>query len=229
MKQVWLWVKTMAGALADAAFEYVVPRLFRVLLIIAVAAFLVGALLGARAATADVTTRDFGALAQAELAVHKLEGMRGSCSAVAIAPGLAASAEHCSGLVPGGTLLVRGVALPIAGALVSTDRDQMIIDVPGLECPCVPIDARNDVRVGETVAVVGYPYGTERLTNSGPKVFMMQAPDALESYLVVRTTVAPGMSGGGAFLIREGRVTLVGVISRTDSMGLMALISVFKE
>lgn len=223
------WLAKAGRAILDATFDFVVPRLFRVLLILAVVAFLAGAVLGSRAAEANVTTRDFGALAQAELAVHKMVGQYGSCSAVAIAPGKAVSAGHCSPLVPGGVLEVGDAKLPISGGRESVAVDQLFLDVPGLECPCVPIDYRNDVKVGETVAMVGYPYGLGRLTSAGPKVFMAVTPDTQETYMAVRAVVAKGMSGGGAFLVREGRVTLVGVTSRTDGAGLLALISVFKK
>lgn len=139
----------------------------------------------------------------------------GGCSAVVVAPGYALSAQHCKGLP---NMKVDGHA--VAKIREYSSKDIVLLEVPGLGCPCASI-APTDAAPGERVAAVGFPYGI------GPHMTYGESQGNVlfegEQYLLHTAGTSPGMSGGGVFGIREGRVVLVAITSRSATGGLAAL------
>ena len=141
--------------------------------------------------------------------------MAGSCSAVVVAPGYALSAQHCS-VLPG--MKVDGHAVAKISAF--STKDVILLDVPGLECPCAPV-AMTDAAPGERVAAVGFPYGMGPLMTYGESQGNVYFEG--EQYVLHTAGTSPGMSGGGVFVIRGGRVFLAAITSRSSDAGLVAL------
>lgn len=231
---------TVVGAM-DTVFEYTVPRLFRVLLIIAAVSFLGGAIFASFAHAGTSTKAELEAVAS----VWKFSNELGSCSAVAIKPDVAVTALHCAPLVSTGVLSknFQDKAYKVAGMVAHPDgKDNIVISVPGLPCPCAPVTDEMPKRGDETY-LVGHPHGGPLvLLNGTAQELYYYSPDlndqmeglVPETYWAITPAAIPGMSGGGAFVLRQvvgadgistWRAFLFGVTSRGGAA--ISLISTF--
>ena len=143
---------------------------------------------------------------QAAPTVRILKGDSGNCSAVVVAPGYAFTARHCKDIV---SSKVDGH--PIAEWREFSSKDLAIVKVPGLLCPCAV--ASSPPLAGERVSAIGFPYGIGLTLTYGEAqgdVFYEN-----ERYAHHTAFTMPGMSGGGIFTLRGGRVILVAITSRS--------------
>jgi len=154
--------------------------------------------------------------ARAATRLLKSATVQGTCSAVVIAPEIALTAKHCTGLPD---MLVDG--LPAAVARTHPTEDIAQLSVPGLGCPCVQIGADRPA-LDETIVVVGYLYGDIKVTSRGEYLGPAISPDK-EHYGLATAAVGPGMSGGGVYRVYvTGEVRLVGVLSGMSPQGNVA-------
>lgn len=152
------------------------------------------------------------------------------CSAVAVAPGKLYTAWHCVEysaepapkavvFAPDGRMHEIVVRRPVQGG-----SDLAEIIVPTVTCPCMPTLPKGSLKIDEPVVVVGHPYGMPvsiltRGESQGPLTYLQ------ESYVAITAPVAPGNSGGGTFVVRNGRPYLVGITSKKTEEGSVALIA----
>ena len=132
-----------------------------------------------------------------------------NCSAVVVAPEIALTAGHCADIPSPQLELENGLLLPVESVNALEDRDLAVMIVPGLECPCAFIDYANPALKDEIAYAVGYPYGLMQILTIGH----IQGRETSEGpeYLLSTTPLAPGNSGGGLFVVRDGYVYLVGI------------------
>jgi hypothetical protein len=135
------------------------------------------------------------------------------CSAVVIAPGKALSAAHC--VMEGEATHVEGQ--PIVGAVFDPEgRDLVVLEVPGLHCPCATID-RAVPAANDQVRVIGFPGGKKEdlgVTVRGVGDASVVIPDSgVWEMRMIWTSpgIRPGHSGGGMFAFRDGEWKLVGI------------------
>ena len=140
----------------------------------------------------------------------------GTGSAVAIQPGLFLTARHIAemkGILAG--------AAPVT--FVSAPKDETL-DVAAMKsaaaaCPCAEF-ADSDARPDEQVVIVGWPRGIANVVARGESQGVYLVSE-IGRRLMVQTVVAGGTSGGGGFVMRDGRWQLVGIVaegSSTDSL-----------
>lgn len=223
--------RKLGTSILDAIFDFTVPRLFRALLIAVVVSFLAGALVAHAGSTTKVEL-------EATATVWMFEGGFGTCSAVAVAPGVARTALHCAPLLASGKLRKNFSDVsykPEAGYTAHPDgKDNITIKVPGLPCPCAEVTYELPKR-GDTTYIVGHPGGgpltlllgmAQELYPYTPSLSEQMAGLATELYFAVTPEAYPGMSGGGVFVVRDvvgvdGTLTkkayLFGVTSRAGA------------
>lgn len=171
----------------------------------ALATFCVAILVGGCATSAIAPTFESQIRAEAGPTVRLMKGANGSCSAVVVAPGLALTALHCE----------QAFEPKVDGHLVSewrkfSGKDVALVVVPGLTCPCASLST--PAPAGERLAAIGFPYGIGLAVTYGES-----QGDVIyegERYLHHSAPTASGMSGGGVFVLREGRTWLVAITSR---------------
>lgn len=169
------------------------------------ATFFVAILVGGCATSAIAPTFESRVRAEAAPTVRLMQGANGSCSAVVVAPGLAMTALHCE----------QAFEPKVDGHAVSrwikfSSKDVALVTVPGLTCPCAILST--PAPAGERLAAIGFPYGIGLTVSYGESqgdVFYEG-----ERYLHHTAPTASGMSGGGVFVVREGRTWLVAITSR---------------
>lgn len=174
------------------------------------AAFAVGASFPAPA------TPTFSQVMRAEAAptVRLLKGANGACSAVVIAPGYALTALHCKeAIMP----KVDGHA--VAEWREFSVKDVALVRVPGLVCPCAAVGA--EAPAGERVAAIGFPYAVGLMVSYGESQGDVFYED--ERYLHHSAPTMQGMSGGGVFALRGGRIWLVAITSKGASNSALAV------
>lgn len=126
-------------------------------------------------------------------------------SGVMIAPGVMVTAAH---VVTGAKDITVGPNK--ARATVTRIDEKVDIAVLRVEmgCPCVPL-ADTQAEVDEQVVVVGYPLNSDvqrQVATYG------RAQGVAGVHLVLTAAVAPGNSGGGVFIERDGQWRLAGVL-----------------
>ena len=146
--------------------------------------------------------------AEAAPTVRLLEGANGSCSAVVIAPGYAFTALHCKQVID-----PKVDGHPVAEWREYSAKDVAVVKVPGLTCPCAATAAK--APAGERVSAIGFPYTVGLLLSYGESQGDVIYDD--ETYLHHTAITMPGMSGGGVFSLRRGRVWLVAITSKASS------------
>jgi S1-C subfamily serine protease len=133
-----------------------------------------------------------------------------SGSGTVIAPGEVLTAAHV--VSRPGTFLVRKGDKQYPATVEKTDgkNDLALLKVDGIECPCPDI-AEKSPATDSDVSAIGYPVdmGTQIRTEGKVQGFDKQG------FLIVTAQVAPGNSGGGAFVGSK----FVGVVSHTYGMG----------
>lgn len=143
--------------------------------------------------------------AEAAPTVRLLKGANGSCSAVVVAPGYALTALHCEQAID-----PKVDGHPVTVWRKFSAKDIAVVKVPGLACPCASAGAK--ALAGERVSAIGFPYNIGLLLSYGESQGDVIYDD--ETYLLHTAATMPGMSGGGVFVIREGRVWLVAITSQ---------------
>ena len=130
-------------------------------------------------------------------------------SAVVVAPEIALTAGHCADIPSPQLELENGLLLPAESVYALKDRDLAVMIVPGLECPCAFIDYDHPALKDEIAYAVGYPFNLIQILTTG----YIQGRDIEDSseYLLSTTPLAPGNSGGGLFVVRDGYAYLVGI------------------
>ena len=147
-----------------------------------------------------------------------------SCSAVVVAPGRAVTAAHCAPHAA----FVEDVAVSIV--TVMRTQDIAVLTVPGLECPCAPMEFTPPAK-GEKVVVIGRRQYTTavRMTKPGRVVgtglhrdVFPREPRIGDTWPVFLTNTwtwftpaltENGDSGGGTFAVRKDGLHYVAVNS----------------
>jgi len=160
------------------------------------------------AARQSVPTFEYTMRAEAAPTVRLLKGANGSCSAVVVAPGYALTALHCEQAFE-----PKVDGHPVAEWRKFSAKDVALVKVPGLACPCAV--AGSKAPAGERVSAIGYPYTIGLLLSYGESQGDVNYDD--ETYMHHTAITMPGMSGGGVFALRGGRVYLVAVTSKASS------------
>jgi S1-C subfamily serine protease len=137
--------------------------------------------------------------------------IRSSCSAVVVAPARALTANHCIDIPDMALELNDGSKLAVTVALPDLlGRDLALLIVPDLKGPYAQTtDSR--VERDETLYAVGYPFGLGNVLTIGFLQLRVYNLEDGQWYLLSTTHVAPGNSGGGLFVIRDGIPYLVGI------------------
>jgi S1-C subfamily serine protease len=119
----------------------------------------------------------------------------------------------CAGGERPNVVLASGRELP--GDVMSADQalDLALVRVTGAGIPPLPLGDAGALAVGDTILVVGSPYGLEFSLNAGA-ISNLSRPILGVSYLQIDAQVNPGNSGG-PLLDSEGRV--VGIVSLKHS------------
>jgi S1-C subfamily serine protease len=147
-----------------------------------------------------------------------------ACSAVVVRPGVVRTAAHCLPVI----VTVDGLKPARMSLMYGTDA--AIVEVPGIQCPCAT-EADAPVAVGEQVMAAGFPfYGQpqpspqvitgpasvieRRTINSIYDICPATEPMCVMDFIMVEPAILDGgMSGGGAFVFRDGHWVLIGVNS----------------
>ena len=138
-----------------------------------------------------------------------------NCSAVVIAEGVLLTAKHCKeGMTGAGPVLIEGrdVSTDPAEWVAIPDRDVAKIYAPGIHCPCAVLADTVPETPDTEVAVVGFPFGIAKVLTMGllQSVLMWEG----EPVILVTAAALPGNSGGGLFLIVDGKAILIGILSK---------------
>lgn len=151
--------------------------------------------------------------------VRQLGNEDGDASGIVIVPGIVLTAQHVAvhaglrfdgGKAPG-EVIAMGNGTPLDIALLRYPLSEA-------RCPCARL-ADSPALLDEKVWIVGYPLGIAQIvttgTAQGTKIVIVRAgrrADTLGSRLITTASVAPGSSGGGVFVYRDGAFQLVGLI-----------------
>jgi S1-C subfamily serine protease len=167
--------------------------------------------------------------AAATLPIENPQGDDRYCSSVAVAPGVALTASHCDIGAPA-SVEQNGANLPIKSwAHDILGRDLAVIEVPGLQCPCVPLgNAADDLRTGNPVVVIGFPWGGEQKTTHGvvgTYQLICYGPDECLMQWTADASSRPGNSGGPVLVIVDSKAWLIGILVGGTPAGT----SVFEE
>ena len=135
-------------------------------------------------------------------AAHLVEGKEGATVFVRFAGAAAGSKKHAAAVIRQGN---------------TETLDLALLKVPGITVPVALFPADDQVRIGEEILVVGFPWG-KRLGLYGGIVSQVPAEggegpatdEGSEQTIVVDAASARGVSGGGVF--REATGSLVGIV-----------------
>lgn len=149
-----------------------------------------------------------------------------SGTGVVIQRGLALTAGHVTEGDPKFSLGLTGKVIQAVYPSLSTN-DLGAVRGAGIECPCAEL-ADHDAELDEPVYMIGYPRGINTphivpgvVMGVGEVVVGLRA-FSLADQLVISGQIEPGMSGGGAFVKRDGRWQLVGILTRSTSVSILA-------
>lgn len=171
--------------------------------------------------------------------VRKLAVGGGAGSGVVIAPGFVLTAQHVA-INPDLVLRAKGPKGKVLGLGDNDKVDLGLLYFPSrvAQCPCAKL-AEFDALPDEPVYIVGYPLGiTQTLTRGTSQGVVQQVvipgmwgmQTVLGPRLVFDATIAPGNSGGGAFVYRDGEFQLVGiVVEMAGGVGLAIPVSVVRK
>jgi S1-C subfamily serine protease len=154
--------------------------------------------------------------AAATLPIENLRGDDRYCSSVVVAPGVALTASHCDIGEPA-SVEQNGKNLPIKSwSHDILGRDLAMVEVPGLQCPCVPLgNAAEDLRPDTPVVVIGFPWGGEQTTSHGvvgTYQLVCYGPDECLMQWSTSAWSRPGSSGGPVFVIVDSKAWLLGIL-----------------
>ena len=165
--------------------------------------------------------------AKARATVVMLRGPTGNGSGVVLAPGVIVTAKHVA--TTGDLCVVTGSECTPATLAWASDVDDIAVMRADVVCPCASKIAAP--KIDEKVLVIGYPYGNElnaQVLTRGE----YQGGATVEGFEYELTTAsaASGNSGGGVFVVRDGEVYLVGVLTNASTEGDLSLyVSVAKK
>jgi len=204
-------VKETIVATVASGLDWVMTRLPWIILGVVVAIFL--AILAAGRTYAAPLPETLTPEAQVRAVVHKVVSAdpmdTGSCSAVTIAPNTALTAAHCSAISKMTIEMDNGVRYPVVAWMAAMNgQDLMLLMAPGLSCPCAKAPAYK-AQADEPALAGGYPWGLAKFVTHGS----IQGRIMYESseYVLTDTPIAPGNSGGGLFVVRDGVAYLIGI------------------
>ena len=152
---------------------------------------------------------------EAATTVHKLQDAGMICSAVMIAPEWALTVRHCMEMTSP-VLTINNIDYPVIEGYGNPVLDLALFYVPEAPCPCAKPSAVK-VKEGESVIIIGYPYGIGRVVTTGEfqgRVIL----DGIE-YGMTTAPVRPGNSGGGVF---NSKGELIGILSGGDISGYLS-------
>jgi len=163
-------------------------------------------------------------VAEMRATVRQITAAQGRCSAVMVAPGKALTAWHCKQAGEQAMVDERGNAIAkVSNWQQIAGVDLASIDVPGADCPCAPVEPGIEPVIDEPVIVIGYPYGLGNFLTRGEVQFVKRHPSG-QVVLFVNAPVAPGNSGGGMFIQRNGSYVLVGIVSMKAVEGSITMV-----
>jgi S1-C subfamily serine protease len=136
--------------------------------------------------------------------------------AVVLRDGVLLSAEHVSKVKGLRTQTGSPVKVVKADAIV----DIALLQIDGVKCPCVEL-AESDAKLDEPVILIGFPYSVVATVTRGESQGVHDVGYGLR--LVSTTPVAEGSSGGGMFVLRDGRWQLVGVLAEGNGLHAFAV------
>lgn len=192
--------------------RYDIPALVILLAILAVLLLPGGASVAPQSAFAQIR-----AVTREIVAVRVDDGKKkGYCSGVMVAPDLLLTAAHCDlSRAPALKMTVNGQE----AVLVRKDesRDIALLRVAA-GCPCLAVIATPEL--DERVYVVGFPLDLGQVMTEGR--YEGQAPDSDSNgtgMIIYTAGSTYGNSGGGVFVRRDGEWKLIGIVSRSKSVG----------
>lgn len=148
-----------------------------------------------------------------------------TCSAVLISPNTMLTAAHCKSAAE--VVDDNGVHRKVTSwEILKGAPDTMVIRVEGMHClpphACVPVLSKAEVKMDERVRIVGYPYGVGMASYPARTIEWttivvrngVTGPDG-DVFLLVGSImpVHGGQSGGGVFVVQDGIVYLIGVVT----------------
>lgn len=143
--------------------------------------------------------------------------MGGSGSAVVLQPGLLLTARH---VADNEGLMLGSAATRIVGGPKDESMDVVVLKTT-VRCPCAEL-ADSDARQDEMVTIIGWPLGVANTVVHGEAQGVQDVPyRGTMRALIVAAQTEGGFSGGGAFVKRNGRWQLVGILvagSQTQSL-----------
>jgi hypothetical protein len=118
---------------------------------------------------------------------------------------------------PGASAVQGKYAATLRRRSPSGTLDLALLEVPGVSLPEATCPAENDIRIGEEILIVGFPWGKRLALFSG---IVSQVPvepgedggamEGADQTLVVDAASSNGVSGGGVFRAATG--TLLGIV-----------------
>lgn len=132
-------------------------------------------------------------------------GDSGNCSGVIVGKDTVLTAGHC---VVGEQITVGDV--PAKVLKVDKEKDLALLTVPGISCPCAPIEVKN-LQIDSPIVTIGFPLGGPQIATEGR--VQTTWVDEMPIYEVITSPVSYGNSGGGVFQKQDGEWVLVGILS----------------
>lgn len=140
---------------------------------------------------------------------------RALCSAVLVGPTEALTAAHCRGIENPIIIMEDGTVYKVYSFIVDPNkRDIAYLTIDPVQGPYAQF-AKYPADMDEVALVIGYPHGLAQVVTHGHIQARVKNPDSdgsLPPYLLTEALAAPGNSGGGLFVIRDGKPYLVGIV-----------------
>mgnify|MGYP001591999781 FL=1 len=155
-----------------------------------------------------------------KLVSEKDSERRALCSAVLVGPTEALTAAHCSGIENPVIIMEDGTVYKVHSVVVdSNHRDIAYLVIEGERVASVERVyakfAKYPANIDEIALVIGYPHNLAQVVTYGhiqARVKNTDLDGSLPPYLLTEASAAPGNSGGGLFVIRDGKPYLIGIV-----------------
>jgi hypothetical protein len=130
------------------------------------------------------------------------------CSSVVVAPGVLVTAGHCAKMSVDTPLAIAGKPIKVLRFEDSWSNDLAVAHAD-VACPCAKL-AAEPARQDEPVIIVGFPMNPDvKAQTVHPALAQGLSPHGTR---VVTVGSAPGNSGGGMFVFRDGEWQLAGIL-----------------